>query len=447
MGNMGYEFIEIIELSAPVTLWGTYAITDSGGPGKWRGGVAVAHEVQPRDHDMRIISAATGHTCAPYGLFGGMPGAVADHWIIDHDTGKVAKHLENASDTICKPNQGWRAYTGGDGGFGDPLERDPEAVRDDARDGFVSLKAAKDVYGVAINTEPELARKVIKEKIAEPLKLTVEKAALGIYQVCKENMVGGMLEMTVRRGIDPREFVIVTAGGATSMFAAGLALEIGIEWVIIPKEKAVLCSFGALNADIALSAVASRYTSTKAFDYDGINKVLEELEAKGEAFLASLPPGERKLEYHCAARYPMQITELEVTLSDKRVNPEVAQLAEDFHKASLARYKASDTGSDVEFVMWRHVATSVTPRIELAKQARSSEDPSKALMGRQPLYFEGQEDFIETPFYDGDKLVYGMKVDGPALITLPNTTIIVPPEFKVSTQECGYFVMEVPIKK
>jgi N-methylhydantoinase B len=60
------------------------------------------------------------------------------------------------SDTICKPNQEWRAYTGGGGGFGDPLERDPEAIRDDARDGFVSLEAAKDLYGVVINTEPEL---------------------------------------------------------------------------------------------------------------------------------------------------------------------------------------------------------------------------------------------------------------------------------------------------
>ncbi|MDD4877256.1 MAG: hydantoinase/oxoprolinase family protein, partial [Dehalococcoidales bacterium] len=56
----------------------------------------------------------------------------------------------------------------------------------------------------------ELARKAINDGIAKPLKISVERAAFGIYQVCKENMVGGMIEMTVRRGIDPREFVIVT---------------------------------------------------------------------------------------------------------------------------------------------------------------------------------------------------------------------------------------------
>jgi len=261
-------------------------------------------------------------------------------------------------------------------------------------------------------------------------------------------MVGGMLEMTVRRGIDPREFVILTGGGATGMFVARLAQELGVKRVIIPKEKAALCAFGGLNADIALSSVASRYSDTKRFDYDGINRVLKELEAKGEAFLAPLPAGDRKFEYYAAARYPMQVTELEVALSDKRVNPEVvSQLAEDFHKASLARYKTNDPWSPVEFIMWRHIATSVTPRIELAKQAYSGEDPSTALMGRQPVYFQGQKDFIETPYYDGDKLTYGMQVDGPALITLSDTTIVVPPEFKISTQEQGYYIMEVPAKK
>ena len=295
---------------------------------------------------------------------------------------------------------------------------------------------------------PELAQKAIKGKIAEPLKLSVEEAALGIYQVCRESMVGGMLEMTVRRGIDPREFVIVAGGGATSMCAAGLAQEVGVEKIVIPKVASELCAFGALNADVGLSSVASRYTDTKAFDYDGINKVLEGLKAKGQAFLAPLPPGDRKLEYYCAARYPMQVTDLEVALSGKRMDSEaVSKAAEDFHKASLARYKTCDPGSEVEFVMWRHVASTLTPKIELEKQAYNAESPSKVLMGRQLAYFEGEQGFIETPYYDGENMTYGMSIDGPAIIVLSDTTIVVPPGYKVSTQEYGYFIMEVPVSK
>ncbi len=155
MGVMAYEFIETVEIAVPVIIWGTGVVTDSGGAGKWRGGIAQSHLLQPRDHDMRILAAGIGHTSETFGLFGGSTGTVSDHWIVDQ-AGNVVKHLMNDADDICKANEEWRAVTAAGGGFGDPLERDPEAVRDDVRDDFVSLKAARDIYGVVINTEPEL---------------------------------------------------------------------------------------------------------------------------------------------------------------------------------------------------------------------------------------------------------------------------------------------------
>jgi len=156
MGNMGYEFIENHELAIPHIVWEISAVKDSGGPGKWRGGVAVSHRVQPINHDMTLIYCGTGHSWPPFGLDSGLPGTVADHWIIGLATGKVVEHLLNAGETICKPDQEWYAVTGGGGGFGAPMERDPEAVKDDVRDDFVSLEAARDIYKVVINTEPEL---------------------------------------------------------------------------------------------------------------------------------------------------------------------------------------------------------------------------------------------------------------------------------------------------
>jgi len=177
MGNMGYESIEIHELAIPHIVWGVDAVTDSGGPGKWRGGVAVSHRVQPRDHDMTLIYCGTGHCWPPFGLFDGYPGTVADHWIIDHATGKEVENLLNMGEVICNADQEWYAVTGGGGGFGDPLDRDPEAVKDDARDGFVSLKAAKDFYGVIINTEPELYE--VDHKATEKLRAELKKKSGG----------------------------------------------------------------------------------------------------------------------------------------------------------------------------------------------------------------------------------------------------------------------------
>lgn len=156
MGNMGYESIEIHEMAIPHIVWEVRAVQDSGGPGKWRGGVSVSHRLQPRDHDMELIYCGTGHTWPPFGLFGGHAGTVADHYILDHVTGEVVQKLENMGQVICEPNQEWYALTGGGGGFGDPTERDPETIKDDTRDGFISLKAAREVYKVVIDTEPEL---------------------------------------------------------------------------------------------------------------------------------------------------------------------------------------------------------------------------------------------------------------------------------------------------
>jgi N-methylhydantoinase A len=255
--------------------------------------------------------------------------------------------------------------------------------------------------GGRMKISPELARIVIKDKIADPLRLTTEEAAFGICQVVNNNMIGGILDMTVRRGIDPREFIIVTGGGATSVSVSQLAQEMGVKRVIIPKETSELCAFGAMNASIALSSVSSKYTNSKAFDYDGIREVLEELERQGNAFLDDLgtPPEKRRYKYYCSARYPLQVTEIEIPFEDKRLDPQgVSQLTNDFHAASLARYKTNDPDSFVEFIMWRHVATSMTPPIELPTQSHGGKDPSSALKGKQVAYFDKDQGFVETPY-------------------------------------------------
>jgi N-methylhydantoinase B len=159
MGNMGYESIELVELARPFLVWETSAVTDSGGPGKWRGGIAVRQVVEPRNHEMLMGFCATGHTCRPFGLRGGTAGAAADHWVQEHETGRIVRRLANAGETTVRRGEEWVALTNGGGGCGDPHERDPAAVRNDVIDGFVSPKAAREIYAVVLKRNgglPEL---------------------------------------------------------------------------------------------------------------------------------------------------------------------------------------------------------------------------------------------------------------------------------------------------
>lgn len=294
--------------------------------------------------------------------------------------------------------------------------------------------------------DPDLARDVIQEKIAGPLGLGVQEAAFGICQVIQEKMIGGILDMTVRRGIDPREFAIVSAGGATGLFAAFMAQELKVRKVIIPRQTAVLCAFGALNADIAMSSVASKYALSSKFDFSAVNATLQDLKRKGKQFLDRLgsPPERRSYEYYTAARYPMQVTELDIPLTEDRLQADdLTRLLEGFHRAHEARYKTADEGSEVEFVMWGGTATSATPRISLEREPLGAEDPSAALIGEQPAFFNKDQGAVEIPYFDGERLTHGMSVRGPAIIVLADTTILVPEKVDLRVEEHGYFIMDL----
>lgn len=293
----------------------------------------------------------------------------------------------------------------------------------------------------------DLAVKAVKEHIADPLGISVEEAAFGITQVVNENMMGGMLDMTIRRGVDPREFALVTGGGATSIPVSFLAREMGVTKVIIPRETSVLCAFGANNAAIAMNEVVSKYADTGDFDYDGVNEALAEITGKGSDFLSRMgvKPEDQNFELFVSARYPMQTTELEIpiTLENGRLTPaKVEEITATFHEAYLNRYKTNDPASEVEFLMWRNMATFQRPKMVLPKQKKTDRPAQEALWSQDKAYF-GDGEFVDTLVYDGSKLAYGMDVDGPAIVVLPDTTIVVPPFASLSTREHGYFVMDV----
>ena len=156
LGNQNLESVELVELSVPVIVWEVGVAVDSGGAGHWRGAIGETHRIQPRKHTMKIIPCSTGHNHPPRGVSGGLDGHLADHWIEDHKTGEKLRQLQNFGYFEAAENEDWKAITNGGGGYGNPLERDPEMVRDDVRNGFVSLKAARELYGVVIYTKSEL---------------------------------------------------------------------------------------------------------------------------------------------------------------------------------------------------------------------------------------------------------------------------------------------------
>lgn len=290
----------------------------------------------------------------------------------------------------------------------------------------------------------EAATTAINTQVAEPLGISVHEAALGIVRVVNECMVNGILEMTVRRGIDPRQLTLVTGGGATGVAAVELARELGIDRVILPRETSVLCAYGAMNADLISTKVASEISTSSNFSYDTINKTLVELADSGKEFLdrLSVPEDLRRLDLFAAARYPSQVTELEVPCSKPPLSEsEHEALSRGFHEAHQKRYNVSEPQSDVEFVMWRSTARGVTMPV---RHSDSTDDnKNRKVVGKTKIYDSTSSSFIEVPMIDPDMVPVGTKVDGPALMVSPDTTVVLPTGATATSKSGGYTLVEL----
>jgi N-methylhydantoinase B len=128
--------------------------TDSCGAGKFRGGCGAKYRIRLYDPSPNLVMFGDGKVHPPYGLFGGKPGSCNRAFI---NQGRAGERELKAKEAVqLKEGDTYTSYPSGGGGWGDPLERDPEAVRRDARGGIISLDSALQVYGVVLEGE-ELA--------------------------------------------------------------------------------------------------------------------------------------------------------------------------------------------------------------------------------------------------------------------------------------------------
>lgn len=306
--------------------------------------------------------------------------------------------------------------------------------------------AADRFLGGRMTLSLDNAREAIRARVAEPLSLSIEDAALGICRVVNERMLNGILEMTVRRGVDPRRLVLVTGGGATGVAAVDLARELGIEQIIVPRETSVLCALGALNADLVWSNVASLQASTMNFDFASVDHVLNGLIGEGRDFLERLavPEADRRQELYAAARYPMQVTEIDVPCPmPPLTQTAVHQLAQAFHGSHQRRYAVSEPESDVEFVMWRSVARGLTQPVEPAARRRTRNTQDVTPPDRTVIYDERAKTFVEVPMLDPDELLPGEAVTGPALLVATDTTVVLPHDARATAGAGGHILVEI----
>ncbi len=294
-----------------------------------------------------------------------------------------------------------------------------------------------------LSADPAAARRAIEEHIALPLKLSVESAADAIYQVVNHHMAAAIEVVSVQRGYDPREFVLVVAGGAGPIHGAALARELEIPLLLIPRESSVFCAAGMLISDLKHDYVRTYARDLATLDPAEIARVARALANEAEATLAheQVPASAIALNFSVDVRYVGQFNEVEVAIGDPRSgDPQLLNdITASFHARHDALYGYAMQGAPLELINVRLSARGLTPKPKQSPQPLGPSDPRPALSGTRQVFFDGIAHTV--PLYEGLALQPGHHVAGPALIVQPTTTIAVPPDFALWCDEYANYLM------
>ena len=311
----------------------------------------------------------------------------------------------------------------------------------------------KDFFaGGKIPLNYERAERTIKEKIADPLGMNVVEAAAGMYRVINVNMASGVREVSVKRGHDPREFPLVVAGGAGPVHACMIALELEIPVMVIPKESSIFCAAGMLMSDLKHNFVRTYSTSLNKLDKRKFRSLFNEMRKEATELLRSenIPEGSIQHIYSLDMRYVKQYHEVNVEMTkDELERGNIESVVSKFHPEHnrLYGYSLEEVGTPIELINLRLTSTGKTTKPKFKKEEYDELDSSKALKKKRKVYLPLKGAFEEISVYDGHKLRYGNKVEGPAVIEQVNTTTFVTPEYNILCDKYGSYTMYLKTKE
>ena len=289
----------------------------------------------------------------------------------------------------------------------------------------------------------DLAEKVVKEKVADRLGISIPKAAYTIFKTFNLVMANGVSHAIIKRGYDPRNLVFYVGGATGPLCGLEIAKELGMRKILIPKIAPVYCAFGMLNVDLRHDFSRYYYVSQNDLNLEHVKKLYKEMEAEGTLLLEkeNVPENQRALLRTLRMRYYGQFRDLEVSWPSGAITKKaLAEGIANFHHKHKSLYGFAFENYPVEFVRFGLTAIGKMPKVTLKKIKRGTKDASSALKDERKAYFEEINGFVKTRVYNGDELCPGNVLDGPCIVDEKMTSIVIPPNFKMCVDEYGNYM-------
>ncbi|MGI9452706.1 MAG: caprolactamase subunit alpha [Geminicoccaceae bacterium] len=287
------------------------------------------------------------------------------------------------------------------------------------------------------------AERSVKENIAEPLGLTLEQAAFGIITIVNANMANGIRRVSVERGFDPRDFVLVAAGGAGALHVTALAREMGIGTVIVPKLASGLCAFGQLISNVKYSAMAAcPLRLDENTDVRPLNRLYADIEKEAIANLKADGFTDKAIEIRRSMdmRYVGQVHECTVAIGNFKINKKtLPDIIDAFHKRHEQLFTYSEPHNVVEIVNLESTVYGIVDKPPERTLADADGGPSRAIIGERAMIFDGSGKPIKGKVFDGEALGAGDQIEGPGVIEEATTTIVVEPGWRCALDSSGVY--------
>ena len=301
--------------------------------------------------------------------------------------------------------------------------------------GRISADAFADL---GLQVQPELAADAVTRGVARPLGMSLEEAADGIVRLVTNHMANAVREITIGRGLSPKDFSLLAFGGAGPMHAVGIAREIGVSKVVVPPAPGTFSAWGMLFADFRQDLVRTVVLAADAGSLREIETLFAELEADGRDLLLRQDVLEDSHQFvrQLDLRYRGQEHTLTLPVPPEVDSSAVKEMFDQAHR----RVYGYDLGEPIEIVNLRLAARGATAQPEL-KPIEAAEPGSRPTpYRRSTVYFEGA--FCATPHYDRAGLRAGHALSGPAIVTEASSTTVVPPGARLTIDPHGFMIVD-----
>ena len=262
--------------------------------------------------------------------------------------------------------------------------------------------------------------------------------AEGILRIAAVSLAGAIKEVSVMRGIDPRDFALLPFGGAGPLHAAEIADELGMRTVVVPPLPGNFSALGLLIADVRRDFVRTRVSATGKTSIGEVRSALEELMRNGAAELAADGFVADRVRFAASLdmRYVGQSFELSVPVAADVGG--MAAIEHAFAEIYAARYGAA-TGRAVEIVSYRLAAWGLSDKPQLPRLRSGGRSLAAAVRGSRAIHIAGAERHVTV--LDRDRLPTGEASNGPVLVEEGGATTLVPEGWSVELDAVGCLVM------